>query len=210
MGKHLKNLSQFLPWEMDEARLDKLSKTDRYIMIRYCGRDFTPTEITQIRALIKNNPQFNRTRLSIEICRILQWFKPDGKTKDMSCRVAMLKMEKDGVIYLPPSTRKKKPDRRIKLTSATDPQHRIVCPVHRLPELNSQIVTRATSALWNEYIERYHYLGISLCRVPNFDISSLPANKSLPWQGLVQRLGKPHQEISLLDGLMIKERQICI
>jgi len=25
-------------------------------MIRYCGRDFTPTEITQIRALIKNNP----------------------------------------------------------------------------------------------------------------------------------------------------------
>ena len=108
-------------------------------MIRYCGRDFTPTEITQIRALIKNNSQFNRTRLSIEVCRILQWFKPDGKTKDMSCRVAMLKMEKDGVICLPPSTQKTKRERRIKLTSATDPQSRVVCPVHRLPELNLQM-----------------------------------------------------------------------
>ncbi|MCA1795437.1 MAG: DUF4338 domain-containing protein [Desulfobacteraceae bacterium] len=77
----------------------------------------------------------------------------------MSCRVAMLKMEKDGVICLPPSTQKTKPDRRIKLTSTTDPQSSVVCPVHRLPELNSQIVTKATSALWNEYIERYHYLG---------------------------------------------------
>lgn len=128
-------------------------------MIRYCGRDFTPTEITQIRALIKNNPQFNRTRLSIEACRILQWFKPDGETKDMSCRVAMLKMEKDGMICLPPSTQKTKPDTSINITSATDPQSRVVCPVHRLPELNSQIVTKATSALWNEYIQRYHYLG---------------------------------------------------
>jgi len=77
----------------------------------------------------------------------------------MSCRVAMLKMEKDGVICLPPSTQKTKPDRSIKLTSATDPQNPLVCPVHRLSELNSQIVTKTTTALWNEYIERYHYLG---------------------------------------------------
>ncbi len=128
-------------------------------MTRYCGRDFTSTEVTQIRILIKNNPHFNRTRLSKEVCRIFQWFKPDGETKDMSCRVAMLKMEKDGLICLPPSTRKKEPDRSIKITSATDPQSQIVCPVHRLPELNLQMVTKTTSALWNEYIDRYHYLG---------------------------------------------------
>ncbi len=129
-------------------------------MTRYCGRDFTPTEIKEIRALIKNNPQFNRTRLSVEACRTLQWLKPDGETKDMSCRVAMLRMEKDGLICLPPSTRKKKPDRNIKFTSATDPEDQIVCPVHRLPRLDLQIVSKGrSSTLWNEYIERYHYLG---------------------------------------------------
>jgi len=59
-----------------------------------------------------------------------------------------------------PTTRKKKPDRSIKFTSATEPENQILCPVHRLPELDLQIVTKGTlSALWNEYIERYHYLG---------------------------------------------------
>ncbi|MBW2252106.1 MAG: DUF4338 domain-containing protein [Deltaproteobacteria bacterium] len=130
-------------------------------MIRYCGRVFSPEELAQIRLLIKHNPEFNRTRLSEEVCRMFQWFKPDGKLKDMSCRVAMLRMEKDGLIRLPPSTRKKQPVKKIEFTPATDPQSPVICPVNQLPQLYLQIVTKTTSALWNEYIERYHYLGHS-------------------------------------------------
>ena len=130
-------------------------------MKRYCGRDFTPKELDQIRSLIKQNPKFNRRRLSIEVCRMFQWLKPDGKLKDMSCRVAMLRMEKDGLIQLPPSFRKKQPVRKIEFTSATDPQCLVSFPVHQMPRLHLQLVTKATSALWNEYIERYHYLGYS-------------------------------------------------
>jgi len=130
-------------------------------MKRYCGRDFTPKELDQIRSLIKNNPKFNRTRLSIEVCRRFQWLKPDGKLKDMSCRVAMLRMEKDGLIRLPPPIRTQQPVKKIKFTSATDPQRPISVPVNQLPQLRLQLVSRATSALWNEYIERYHYLGHS-------------------------------------------------
>ena len=131
-------------------------------MIRYCGREFTPDELEQIQSLIKHNPGFNRTRLSTEVCRILQWLKPDGKLKDMSCRVAMLRMQKDGLISLPASTRKKKPVRTIEFTNATDPQKPVVCPVNQLPQLRLQMVTKSTSALWNEYIDRYHYLGHKL------------------------------------------------
>jgi len=130
-------------------------------MIRYCGREFIPKELEQIRSLIEHNPEFNRTRLSEEVCRMFQWFKPDGKLKDMSCRVAMLRMEKDGLIWLPPSTRKKQPVKKIEFTPATDPQNPVICPVNQLPQLCLQIVTKTTSALWNEYIERYHYLGHS-------------------------------------------------
>jgi hypothetical protein len=130
-------------------------------MTIYCGRDFTPKELEQIRFLIKQKPKFNRTRLSVEVCQMFQWLKPDGKVKDMSCRVAMLRMEKDGLIQLPPSTRAKKPVRKIEFTSATEPQNPVICPVNQLPKLQLQMVTKATSALWNEYIERYHYLGHS-------------------------------------------------
>jgi len=95
-------------------------------MNRYCGRDFTPKELELIRSLIKHNPNFNRTQLSVEVCRMFQWFKPDGKLKDMSCRVAMLRMNKDGLIQLPPSTRTKKPVRKIEFTPATEPKNPVV------------------------------------------------------------------------------------
>jgi len=128
-------------------------------MTRYCGRDFTPKDFEQIRFLIKHNPEFNRTRLSEEVCRMLQWLKPDGKLKDMSCRVAMLRMHRDGLILLPPSTRSKKPVKKIEFTPATDPKVPVMCPVNQLPQLHLKMVTKVTSARWNEYIERYHYLG---------------------------------------------------
>ena len=128
-------------------------------MIRYCGRDFSSTELDRIRSLIKHHPQFNRSRLSREVCAMFHWLKPDGKLKDMSCRVAMLRMHNDGRICLPPPTRIKHPVRKVDPTSATDPQDSVVCSVELLPELHFKIVTRKNSALWNEYIERYHYLG---------------------------------------------------
>jgi len=128
-------------------------------MTRYCSRNFTPKEFKQIRSLIKHNPEFNRMRLSKEVCRILQWLKPDGNFKDMSCRVAMLRMHRDGLIELPPPTHVKGPVKKIEFTPATDPQNLVVSSVNQLPQLHLQMVTKATSALWNEYIERYHYLG---------------------------------------------------
>jgi len=128
-------------------------------MTRYCGRDFFSEELEKIRTLIANNPGFTRSKISREICRMFQWLKPDGKLKDMSCRVAMLRMEKDGLIRLPAPTSVKTPVKQIKFTTATDPQTMIVCTANHLPKLHLQMVTKTTSSLWNEYMERYHYLG---------------------------------------------------
>lgn len=128
-------------------------------MTRYCGRDFTNKELDQIRSLIKENPQFHRAKLSREVCQMLRWLKPDGKLKDMSCRVAMLRMQEDGLIELPKPLRAKAAIRKIKFTPATDPQDSILCPVNQLPHLQLQMINKTNSSLWNEYIERYHYLG---------------------------------------------------
>lgn len=128
-------------------------------MIRYCGRDFSTSELARIQSLIKHNPRFNRSRLSREVCEMFHWLKPDGKLKDMSCRVAMLRMHDDGLICLPPPTRIKHPVKKVKPTSATDPQDSVSCSVELLPKLHFKVVTKKSSALWNEYIERYHYLG---------------------------------------------------
>jgi len=129
-------------------------------MKRYCGRDFTDQELHQIRTLIAADPNRTRADLSRLTCQALAWFKPDGGLKEMSCRVAMLRMAEHGLITLLPPPRRKRPRQNIQFTSQTDPQPEITEPVHALPPVQLCPVThREHSRLWNEYIHRYHYLG---------------------------------------------------
>ena len=71
---------------------------------RYSGRDFSPEDLALIRALIADNPTCNRADLSRMTCKALHWYKADGGLKEMSCRVAMLRMQDDGLIQLPAPT----------------------------------------------------------------------------------------------------------
>ena len=126
---------------------------------RYCGRDFRVEEIAQIRRLIAEAPGRSRAELSRLTCRALTWYKPDGGLKDMSARVAMLRMQADGLIELPPP-RRPRPDTTVAITSQTDPGLPIRSPARTLMPLQLQPVqNRPDSRLWNEYIQRYHYLG---------------------------------------------------
>ncbi len=129
--------------------------------MRYCGRDFTGTDLDLIQQLIAEVPRRNRAQLSRVVCERLSWSKPDGGLKEMSCRVAMLRMHRDGLITLPEPRNGNgngQPYRRI--TRATDPGLPIDLSVEQLSDLRLEVVEdRRTSHLWNEYIQRYHYLG---------------------------------------------------
>ena len=100
-----------------------------------------------------------RAELSRLTCQALAWFKADGGLKDMSARVAMLRMQKDGLIELPPP-RCKRPDPRVRIGSRSDPGEPLDQPARALTPLALRRVrTNGESRLWNEYIQRYHYLG---------------------------------------------------
>ena len=130
------------------------------VHVRYCGREFTAGELERIRQLIAEDPSRNRAELSRRVCDELGWLRADGRRKAMSCRVAMLRMERDGLLRLPPPERGNGNGRnRPRLTAASDPQAPIDC-VDTLGELSLRPLGNAVeSALWNELIERYHYLG---------------------------------------------------
>lgn len=74
----------------------------------------------------------------------------------MACRVALLKMQKDGLVELPPSKHlpgRMRPKKRM-LLPALD----IICgPLHTLT-VELDILPKNESPLWNAYIEQYHYL----------------------------------------------------
>jgi hypothetical protein len=130
---------------------------------RYCGRDFGTLDIQLIVDLIAQAPALSRTALSQRVCQQLGWLKPDGGLKEMSCRVAMLRMQEDGLIALPSARAANFDTRRApNATPATDPRREIFQPVDQLGRLEFLPVstqTKRDSLLWNEYIQRYHYLG---------------------------------------------------
>jgi len=133
----------------------------RGLVTRYCGREFTAEELERIRRLIAEDPSRNRAALSRVVCDELGWLRVDGQRKAMSCRVAMLRMERDGLLRLPAPERGNGNGRnRPRLTAASDPRPPVTCAVDRLGELSLRAVAEpGESRLWNELIERYHYLG---------------------------------------------------
>ena len=130
-------------------------------MTIYCARDFSVEDIQTIRDLIAQDQKLQRSALSRKLCQLWGWTKPNGELKDMTCRVALLRMQADGLIELPPSrigvVRKRA---HFPSTCASDAQTPIRQPVHELPRITLQVVSgKSTSLLWNEYMARYHYLG---------------------------------------------------
>ena len=130
-------------------------------MTIYCGREFSPEDIQTIKLLMEHHPLLKRRPLSRKVCERLGWLKPNGELKDMTCRVAMLRMHADGLITLPPAqSRGVRVKPHFPPTTATDPQTPLMQPVHELGALRlCPITDTASSRLWNEFIARYHYLG---------------------------------------------------
>lgn len=130
-------------------------------IFRYCGRDFNEEEMSTIRHLISTHPEANRAQLSRMVCDNLKWLRPGGGVKDMSCRVAMLRMQDDGLLNLPAPQRTNgngKPSRRRTPQAEPEKDH-IVLSSHELRDIKLDIVDgRKESLLWNEFIDRYHYL----------------------------------------------------
>ena len=126
--------------------------------MQICNRDFSRQDLEWIRRTVESRPDLSRYELSRLFCRQAAWRRVDGGLKDMSCRVAMLRLEQNGLIRLPPPKRKPVCSRKIKPSGPGQPQADIQLPCQRI-ELEFEPVARKSSAVYNELIERYHYLG---------------------------------------------------
>lgn len=65
------------------------------------GREFSEEIIERIRSRVQEDHSLTRTGLSREVCAWLDWRGADGRVKDMSCRVALLKLARRGIVELP-------------------------------------------------------------------------------------------------------------
>ena len=128
---------------------------------RYCGREFSAADLAHIQQLLAIKPVLGRVALSRRVCQDLSWLNGLGQPKAMSCRVALLRMQKDGLIQLPAPLSKNGPGQwRVQLSAASDPREPVRERVNTLEPLVFQRMQGGSfSRLWNELIQRYHYLG---------------------------------------------------
>ena len=126
--------------------------------MRYCGREFTDEEIRWIREMVENHPNLTRHKLSKMFCEQFDWRKANGGLKDMSCRLAHMRMSSDGLILLPEARKGYfTKSGRIKRTLLAERGAEVTLSAGSL-DLEIEVVTKPWSSLWNEYIDRYHYL----------------------------------------------------
>jgi hypothetical protein len=126
-----------------------------------CGRCFSRSDIVAICDLITSRPTACRREIAKWTCERLGWLTPGGKLKEMSCRVALLRLEAQGLIRLP-APRGRNGNRK-----PFEPEHTIVVPERSLVCASGslgglclqRVETPADSRLWNEAISRFHYLG---------------------------------------------------
>ena len=65
------------------------------------GRDFSEHILSRIRTRVLDDPTLTLSALPREVCGWMQWQGDDGRPKDVSCRVGLLKLNRRGLVELP-------------------------------------------------------------------------------------------------------------
>jgi len=122
----------------------------------------TSERVAEINELIKANPEWNRSKLSKELCEIWDWRGENGQIKDISCRDVLRALDAEGKIKLP----KRKTRGRVKgsgpeaialMLHDTAP---IKVALSVLTPLSIEVVSSKNDlAEFKSYIAGYHYLG---------------------------------------------------
>jgi len=131
--------------------------------VRICGREFSDEICDRIRGTVESEPSISRRALSLRVCEWLDWNSLNGKPKEMSCRVALLKLHREGRIPLPepgvrPWTKVEERGSPLLLPEIES----LRCRLKSLGEVDLVPVegkNRPLSRCWNDLMEGYHYLG---------------------------------------------------
>ncbi len=134
--------------------------------IDFSGRRFLPADLDLILEVTNDFSTLSLTELSKTLCELLEWKRPNGKLKYEECRALLEKLQADGQISLPVLRKIKHSPRQIHETRDSNPQPAITGSLAQYEPLSLRLVQACDGrlhSLFNQFIQRYHYLGY---RVP--------------------------------------------
>lgn len=126
----------------------------------YCGRELTAAEMVRIGERVATLP--TRRAIADALCDEIDWRRPDRRRKYMSARVALWRMERDGLSTLPPPRKGNGNGKIARYQIPPQPRLPLVVPssLEALGEIELVVVqTKAGSKRWRELVASYQYLG---------------------------------------------------
>ena len=132
--------------------------------ICFAGRCFSSDELALMRQAATDYAGLGITEISRTLCEWLDWKRPNGRLKNHECRQLLERLQLQGILSLPDL---RLSGRRGPRTVTTDIRSDSQTPIHTTPAdlepLRWTLVESSDSALWRQFIQRYHYLAY---RVP--------------------------------------------
>ncbi len=141
--------------------MDAAPNTER----EFFGRCFSSSDFRLIEEIARDFPALSLTELASTLCELLDWKRPNGKLKYKECRAALEQLQAEGQVSLP-AVRKTAPSRprTIFLSNQSDARPPLTGTAGDFtPLLLERVEGDNLSSLWNQFIDRYHYLRF---RVP--------------------------------------------
>ena len=128
------------------------------------GRQITHAELEAARQTVRLCSELSRLELARTICEHWDWVTASGAPKVTACLKVLEEWEQQGLLRLPGKRRMTRWDTDqasgAMATQRTDPGTPLVGPLSEVGSVWLEVVQgKEGGQLWNEYIDRYHYLG---------------------------------------------------
>lgn len=127
----------------------------------HCGREITAGDVEHLKEVRGLCSGLSLDELALTICEHWGWVTASGGYKVQACRKLLAKLEAQGELTLPAKRGVGSPKhQRPEWTERTSPLPEITGPLAEVRPVSLELATdRRAKSLWNEYVDRYHYLG---------------------------------------------------
>ena len=133
--------------------------------MRVCGQEFSSNILDRIGQIIATIPGLSRRALSRHVCEWLNWRSTNGALQEGSCRKALSKLQRQGILNLPPAEKVlgfQQPRQRLDTKGLEVDIPSVCCSLTELGEIEIVPITSRyckDAHIWRVLLDQCHYLG---------------------------------------------------